>query len=270
MGHSGERSRGDSRLRDWSDAEWRLICADTDDPAATRFFTAYGRDVDVPETALQFDPATRRLTVAGGSRRTAATVAAVAAVRELLRVSPKLSGRAIEDTLVPRGHPQKTVREALGYAVEQRQVTTEPGPRRAVLHSLAETERHSLIEDPAPLPGSAPEAISAGNALATNITNDQQVINMSDALKTPGHSTSASVRRSASVLTRRGDDECVSAYIGDALHSHGALDAVRQPSDADALICPRCRYPAERLVLGLCPSCAYPAGGNPDDDTQED
>ncbi|MGH3934869.1 MAG: AAA family ATPase [Pseudonocardiaceae bacterium] len=78
MGHAGERSRGDSRLRDWPDAEWRIIRAD-DDPASPRFFTAYGRDVEVPETALQFDPATRRITAAGGSRKATVAGAAVRA-----------------------------------------------------------------------------------------------------------------------------------------------------------------------------------------------
>ena len=51
MGHTGGRSRGDSRLRDWPDVEWRLLRRD-DEPSAPRFITAYGRDVDVPETIL--------------------------------------------------------------------------------------------------------------------------------------------------------------------------------------------------------------------------
>jgi hypothetical protein len=46
MGHGGERARGDSRLRDWPDAEWRLVRRD-DDPASPRYITAYGRDVEV-------------------------------------------------------------------------------------------------------------------------------------------------------------------------------------------------------------------------------
>jgi hypothetical protein len=52
MGHSGERARGDSRLRDWPDVEWRLMRQD-DDPASPRFLTAYGRDIDVPERRSQ-------------------------------------------------------------------------------------------------------------------------------------------------------------------------------------------------------------------------
>jgi hypothetical protein len=72
MGHSGERARGASRLRDWPDVEWRLVREKTEngdvDPAAPRYFSAYGRDVDVPESRLVFDPATRHLTLEGGSR----------------------------------------------------------------------------------------------------------------------------------------------------------------------------------------------------------
>src|SRR6187431_819912 len=68
MGHTNERSRGDSRLRDWPDVEWRVNRKD-DDPASARFFTAYGRDVNVEEQELGFDETTRCLTVVGGSRR---------------------------------------------------------------------------------------------------------------------------------------------------------------------------------------------------------
>lgn len=71
MGHTGERARGDSRLRDWPDVEWRLIREDPDDPASPRYFTAFGRDVEQPETALTYDPDTRRLVLATGNRKDA-------------------------------------------------------------------------------------------------------------------------------------------------------------------------------------------------------
>ena len=66
MGHSGERSRGDSRLRDWPDVEWRLVRED-DNPASVRFLSAYGRDIDQPEQGLAYDATTRRLSIDGGS-----------------------------------------------------------------------------------------------------------------------------------------------------------------------------------------------------------
>ena len=67
MGHTNERARGDSRLQDWPDATWRLVRED-DDPASARFFTAYGRDVNVAEGRLSFDPVTLRMRYAAGSR----------------------------------------------------------------------------------------------------------------------------------------------------------------------------------------------------------
>lgn len=75
MGHVAERSRGDSRIRDWPDVEWRLVREKEEegaepDPAAARFFTAYGRDVEQPEQMLSFDPVTKELIIAGGSRST--------------------------------------------------------------------------------------------------------------------------------------------------------------------------------------------------------
>lgn len=71
MGHANERARGDSRLQDWPDAIWKMVSAEPDDPTADRFFLAYGRDVSVPEGRLEYDPPTRRLTLAGGSRKQA-------------------------------------------------------------------------------------------------------------------------------------------------------------------------------------------------------
>ncbi len=62
-GHEGERARGHSKLRGWPDAEWFLRRPkDENDPS--RFFKAFGRDVDAPEGLLEFDMNTRHLTMA--------------------------------------------------------------------------------------------------------------------------------------------------------------------------------------------------------------
>jgi hypothetical protein len=72
MGHVEERSRGASRLRDWPEVEWRYVRErDEDDREidnGARFLSAYGRDVDLPESRLEYDPATRRLSMIGGTR----------------------------------------------------------------------------------------------------------------------------------------------------------------------------------------------------------
>lgn len=70
-GHGGERSRGDSRILDWPDATWKLIRNDIDDPTSPRYFSAFGRDVDVQEAELGYDPETRHLSISGGSRKDA-------------------------------------------------------------------------------------------------------------------------------------------------------------------------------------------------------
>jgi hypothetical protein len=71
MGHAGERSRGDSRLQDWPDAMWRMVRENAEQPDSPRYFSAYGRDVDVAEGRLDFDPQTRRMTYSAVSRQAA-------------------------------------------------------------------------------------------------------------------------------------------------------------------------------------------------------
>jgi hypothetical protein len=134
MGHAAERSRGASRLRDWPDAEWRLVRQD-DDPASDRYLSAFGRDVEVPESRLGFDPETRRLTLDGGSRQDTRVAGARAAVIELLTGQPGLSTNAISDQLSEE-HGRNAVRAALAALVKDREVTIQKGPRRSKPHSL--------------------------------------------------------------------------------------------------------------------------------------
>jgi len=117
MGHAGDRSRGDSRLRDWPDVEWRLI-RENDEPSPPRYLAAYGRDVDRPEISLNYDAASRRLTlVEGSSRRDAQIERALTAVVAFLaeRQTPA-SGREVEDAVVGPDHKRAAVRAALKKA----------------------------------------------------------------------------------------------------------------------------------------------------------
>jgi hypothetical protein len=136
MGHAEERSRGASRLRDWPDAEWRLVRQDQN-PASPRFLSAFGRDVNVPESLLTYDHQNRWLALTGGSRRDARTDAARAALLELLADEPDLSGREIEDKLCGEEHAREAVRSARRAAVAAGEVTVREGPRRAQLHRLS-------------------------------------------------------------------------------------------------------------------------------------
>ncbi|MFD0855472.1 hypothetical protein ACFQ07_24735, partial [Actinomadura adrarensis] len=95
MGHNGERSRGDSRLLDWPDVTWRLVRKDHDDPSSPRYFTAFGRDVDVPEGLLVYDQDARRLTLTEGTRKDAQTEGFVQLVVDAVTASPGLTQNSL-------------------------------------------------------------------------------------------------------------------------------------------------------------------------------
>jgi len=135
MGHNGERSRGDSRLRDWPDVEWRLV-RETDDPASARFLTAFGRDVEQPEQRLDYNRLTRRLTVAGGSRRDAKQETALDAVLDVLGTQTgPMTGRAIKAALLESEHSRDTIDAALSLGVRTLTLKVEAGPRSSKLYS---------------------------------------------------------------------------------------------------------------------------------------
>lgn len=105
-GWNGERSRGSTALEDWPDALWRIVKPDKDEPA--RYFSAFGRDVEIPEDELAFDPRTRRLSLTGhGSRRQAAEAArddrTEADILRVLAAHPEgLSGNQLAEALGKR------------------------------------------------------------------------------------------------------------------------------------------------------------------------
>jgi hypothetical protein len=137
MGHSGERSRGDSSIEGWPDAVWSLV-SDGDDQRAPRYFKAFGRDVDVPEGRLTFDPATRRLTYVSESRTDAKVEAAYVAVIEFLAEHARAEG--LSQTAVEKGiddHTRAAVRSALAKSVERGAVATAKGDKRSTLHRIA-------------------------------------------------------------------------------------------------------------------------------------
>jgi hypothetical protein len=137
MGHGAERGRGASRLRDWPDAEWKLIReGESESPSAVRYLSALGRDVDVPESALAYDPFTRHLWIAGGSRAEVKLTAAHAAVLQALADTPGLTVRGLQTALAGK-HAMHDVRDAAKALRDAGKVRTEPGPRNAILHYVA-------------------------------------------------------------------------------------------------------------------------------------
>lgn len=133
MGHTSERARGDSRIRDWPDVEWRLVRQD-DDPASPRYVSAYGRDVDQREQTVSHDPTTRHLTVGEGSRADAADREASAAVLTALeRADGPLTQRQVEAatrTVAP-GVSREAVRRTVTALERAGSVQVTHGPRGA-------------------------------------------------------------------------------------------------------------------------------------------
>ena len=137
MGHAGERSRGDSRYRDWPDSEWKLM-RQTDDPASARFVSAFGRDVDVRESQLLYDAVTRRLTIAAGSRQDAKSAAVLAAIVALLKDrSEPMTGRGIKKALED-DHAKQAVDVALHLGTQNGTLTTRQGAKNARLYSVSQ------------------------------------------------------------------------------------------------------------------------------------
>src|SRR5690606_12636698 len=128
MGHAAERSRGDSRLRDWPDVEWRLVREDPDDPGSRRYVSAYGRDVDVPESQLDYNPENRHLVVMGGSRKESAGRLALPDVLGVIGTR-EMSGNEIEKALAESDHSRAAVRDALKIGVRDGLLGVRPGPR---------------------------------------------------------------------------------------------------------------------------------------------
>lgn len=142
MGHAGERSRGDSRLRDWPDAEWKLVRERShdgrdDDPRASRYFSAYGRDVDVPEGLLAYDELMRTLRWVGGSRtdtRFDEQVRKVVAAIERAPGGVVRSQAQLEEMV---GGNRDDVRRAWQEAVRRNKIIHEVGDRNAHIFRVA-------------------------------------------------------------------------------------------------------------------------------------
>ncbi|WP_139810464.1 AAA family ATPase [Prescottella equi] len=134
MGHNGERSRGDSRLQDWPDALWRLV-RQNEEPNSPRYFSAFGRDVDVAEGLLTYDVRNRNLTYASGNRKDAAATAALPDILDHLAAHAGQSGNQIEKALAEI-HPQKAIRAGIQAGIRDGSIRTAKGPKNANLHYL--------------------------------------------------------------------------------------------------------------------------------------
>jgi 5S rRNA maturation endonuclease (ribonuclease M5) len=135
MGHSGERSRGDSRILDWPVVTWKLVRENPEEPNSTRFFSAFGRDVDQIESQLEFDPLSRSLILLGGSRKDAAADRLIEPLLNLLRANRDgLSQRQVETGMREAGYGRNEIRDVLARAKAVGATLTQIGPRNSIVH----------------------------------------------------------------------------------------------------------------------------------------
>lgn len=115
-GWNGERTRGSSALEDWADV---IITLNRDEDSGDRFIRATGRDIELDEDRLRFDPLTRTLSLTGtGSRKDAAEDRQDAETAEtilaLLRANPGgLSGEQLNAASRRKDAAFRRVRDAL-------------------------------------------------------------------------------------------------------------------------------------------------------------
>jgi len=113
IGHAGERSRGASRLLDEPDAIWTLTkqqgkwddSSEFAELSPARFLSAYGRDVDLPEKALQFDPETKALELTEQTRSAIKTDQYRSSIIKLMSDGTLRSATAICDQLPGSRNP---------------------------------------------------------------------------------------------------------------------------------------------------------------------
>jgi hypothetical protein len=109
-----------------------------------RVLGAYGRDVDVPQSQLGYDHATRRLSVVGGSRRDGKiNEALVAVVKMLCGQDAALSKNAIEDEMKASERARDIVCDALKRGKKIGSILVEQGDRGAELHYVNPSARGS-------------------------------------------------------------------------------------------------------------------------------
>lgn len=149
-GHAGMRSRGASRLLDEPDAIWTVTRAnvgmaqeDADDILAAddrRYLTAYGRDVELPESGLEFDVTTGKLTLMEGSGATLRKAAKDSIYEGYVMAYLESEGSAknTREIRSAGGHNEKKMADALNRLVARGEVTRiELGRGNPHLHEVA-------------------------------------------------------------------------------------------------------------------------------------
>ena len=143
-GWDGERTRGSTALEDWPDV---IVTMTRDPDTDARFIKAEGRDVQIDEDRLDYDPLTRRLTLSGaGSRkqvRASDHIEHLAeTVRDIVTATPGINVSGIRTALRDRDeHLQRNDANAAAKLAETNDwIRRESGPKNSWRHFPTTTE----------------------------------------------------------------------------------------------------------------------------------
>jgi hypothetical protein len=144
MGHGQERSRGDSRLLDWPDVLWKIIRDDEEGDGGDRFFSALGRDVNIPESRLDWNPQTRGLALCEGGRAEKRARNQIVDIIEIMSDPANkdgLSQTRLVGKLKALGSSRDGSRRAVQMAIAEGILLTVEGPRNSTVHVLNPSRR---------------------------------------------------------------------------------------------------------------------------------
>lgn len=129
MGHGSgeeyERGRGGSGWGDSLDAYWVYTRKDDD-----RYLSAEGRDVHCEERKVNYDHATRLLTIGEGNRRTNTSSRYVDAAVQIVQANPGIVKWKLEDAIGNKAEAATAIREAIARGL----IHVREGTRRAQYH----------------------------------------------------------------------------------------------------------------------------------------
>lgn len=102
-GHDASRARGDSALSGWCTDEWKLRLESQDNPFSPRVFSAFGRSAGLAATRLDYDPLTRRLSLADQTVASARSNGNAELVRQTVEQQPGLNSTQLRKALTEAG-----------------------------------------------------------------------------------------------------------------------------------------------------------------------
>jgi hypothetical protein len=129
-GHNESRAIGASAWLRYPDSIWRIERED-EDPTSPRYFSAYGRDVDVWQGALDYDQANRHLTYRPEGKAKAKVTREALWLAEFVRNNPGLGRNELARST---GKSSKSIDAATRAALSSGLIRQEDGPNRTKLN----------------------------------------------------------------------------------------------------------------------------------------